>query len=134
MGKYDDIINLPHHQSKKYPQMSSNDRAAQFAPFATLPGLDGELAEAGRLTEDTPELDGNQLTALDSKLAAIVSRIGDNPDVIITCFRRDEKKEGGAYIAREGRLKKFDSFNRRLVLDDGSEISLDEVIEIEERG
>ena len=28
--KYEDIIHLPHHVSKKYPQMPVSDRAAQF--------------------------------------------------------------------------------------------------------
>ena len=45
MEKYDDIINLPHHVSKKYPQMSLHDRAAQFAPFAALTGYDEEVKE-----------------------------------------------------------------------------------------
>ena len=39
MGKYDDIIDLPHFVSKKYPQMSMRDRAAQFSPFAALKRL-----------------------------------------------------------------------------------------------
>ena len=35
---YDDIINLPHHQSRKHPHMSRHQRAAQFMPFAALTG------------------------------------------------------------------------------------------------
>ena len=37
-GKYSDIIDLPHHTSKKHPRMSMEARAAQFAPFAALTG------------------------------------------------------------------------------------------------
>lgn len=40
MDKYDDIIHLPHHVSKRHPQMSMQNRAAQFAPFAAIAGHD----------------------------------------------------------------------------------------------
>lgn len=33
---YEDIINLPHHVSKRHRQMPLAERAAQFAPFAAL--------------------------------------------------------------------------------------------------
>lgn len=45
-NNYDDIINLPHHVSKRHPQMSMLNRAAQFAPFAALTGYDAAINEA----------------------------------------------------------------------------------------
>ena len=44
-GKYDDIINLPHHVSVTHPPMSRANRAAQFSPFAALTGLDDAMDE-----------------------------------------------------------------------------------------
>jgi len=48
MENYDDIINLPHHVSKKHPQMSMWNRAAQFAPFAALTGHDNAIRETAK--------------------------------------------------------------------------------------
>lgn len=44
-SKYDDIINLPHHVSKKHKAMSLESRAAQFAPFAALTGFSDEISK-----------------------------------------------------------------------------------------
>lgn len=52
MGKYDDIINLPHHVSRNHPQMSMHDRAAQFAPFSALSGHSEAIAETARMAEN----------------------------------------------------------------------------------
>ena len=49
MDNYVDIINLPHPVSKKHPQMSMMQRAAQFAPFAALTGYDDAISEATEL-------------------------------------------------------------------------------------
>ena len=43
--EYDDIINLPHHVSKRHPQMSMWNRAAQFAPFAALTGYEDAIKD-----------------------------------------------------------------------------------------
>ena len=50
--KYDDIINLPRHVSKKHLQMSLHDRAAQFSPFAALTGHKAAINETARLTDE----------------------------------------------------------------------------------
>lgn len=65
MGKYDDIINLPHHESTKHPKMPVLDRAAQFLPFAALTGYDAAVKEAARLAENRMEPDGNRKEELD---------------------------------------------------------------------
>ena len=46
--RYDDIIQLPHYQSKTRPHMSLHDRAAQFAPFAALTGHEAAIEETTR--------------------------------------------------------------------------------------
>ena len=53
---YDDIINLPHHESKKHPRMSLEARSAQFAPFAALTGYDETIRETARQTEKRIEI------------------------------------------------------------------------------
>ncbi|MBE6836161.1 MAG: hypothetical protein E7515_07945 [Ruminococcaceae bacterium] len=60
MGKYDDIINLPHHQSEKRPHMSLYDRAAQFAPFAALTGYDQKIEQAGKIAANRTEDEINE--------------------------------------------------------------------------
>lgn len=51
-NKYKDIINLPYHKSKKHPQMSIKDRAAQFGAFAALTGFEEDIEETGKQVED----------------------------------------------------------------------------------
>ena len=55
MGKYDDIINMEHHVSKKHKQMSLHDRSAQFAPFAALVGYDDMVEETAKQKQEEME-------------------------------------------------------------------------------
>lgn len=50
--RYDDIIDLPHHVSRRHPQMELLDRAAQFVPFAALTGWEAMLQETAKRTEE----------------------------------------------------------------------------------
>lgn len=47
---YFDLLYLPHHSSPTRPHLSRSDRAAQFAPFSALSGLDDSIQEATRQT------------------------------------------------------------------------------------
>ena len=44
-SKYSDIIDLPHHVSKRHLQMALSDRAAQFGAYAALRGYDEAVTE-----------------------------------------------------------------------------------------
>ncbi|PST49074.1 hypothetical protein COO72_03850 [Bifidobacterium callitrichos] len=49
--RYDDIIALPHHVSRRHPPMSRRNRAAQFMPFAALTGYDRLIADTAKRAE-----------------------------------------------------------------------------------
>lgn len=129
--QYDDIINLPHHVSKTRPQMSMLDRAAQFSPFAALTGYDAAIKETGRLTDEKVNLSEEEKEALDRKQQILLEKLADHPALTVIFFVPDEKKSGGAYVMKRGKLKKIDEFERLMQLADGTKIPLDDVAEIE---
>ena len=128
---YEDILNLPHHVSKTRPQMSMLDRAAQFSPFAALTGYDDAIKETGRLTDEKIELDEDTKAALDMKQAYLIEMIDEQPEISITYFLPDTKKSGGAYVTVTGNLKRFDEYERLLILTDGKKIPMDDIADIE---
>ena len=129
-GKYDDIINLHHRVSTKRPQMTRSARAAQFAPFAALVGLDDEMDETARLTDTKPELE----EAEKEKINRILLEIRDNPQketaVELTFFRPDGRKDGGAIITVPCTVRRIDEIGRSLILSDRSEIEFENILSI----
>ena len=130
-GKYDDILHLSHPTSKKHPRMPISDRAAIFSPFAALSGHGAAIAETARLTDRRIELDEDTRAELDQKQAALLEHIGERPEVTVTWFQPDGRKEGGAYVTVTGRLKKIDEVGRTLTLLDGTAIPLEDVVGLE---
>lgn len=128
---YDDIINLPHHVSTKHPHMSAIDRAAQFSPFAALTGYGDAIKETARLTGERVELDEYTKDALSDRLQIIADRIKEQLEIVITYFRPDAKKNGGAYITTISTVKKIDEYERVIVMTDGTAIPIDEIISID---
>ena len=130
-GKYDDIINLPRPASRKHPPMPMSDRAAQFSPFAALTGYDEAVMETGRLTNRKRELNDEEIAALNQKLQFLSEHLKEHPTVTVTFFIPDAKKTGGSYATKTRRLKKIDTFERWIQLDDGSKIPINDITNIE---
>lgn len=131
MGRYDDIINLPHHVSKKRARMSMVDRGAQFSPFAALTGYEAVIQESTRLTQSGRELAEGEIAALDEILRELMARIQTRPWAAFTCFQPDARKAGGAYVRVAGNLKRYDAVEHSLVLTDGTRIPLESIVGIE---
>ena len=131
MGKYDDIIGLPHHVSDRRVPMSMIDRAAQFSPFAALTGYEAAIAETGRLTEQRIELDESRRAELDERIRVIQENIRSQPEVTVTYFEPDQRKAGGSYVTITGCVWKVDGYRQAVVLADGMEIPFGEILGID---
>ena len=130
-GKYDAILHLPHHVSKKHPPMPMADRAAQFAPFAALTGYDAVLAETARLTQNPVFLTEESLEELNAQLRRAQARLDEQPGVRLTVYYEDENKAGGRFETVAGNLKKIDCYLGGLVLTDGREIPFFRICDLE---
>ena len=130
MHEYDDIIDLPHHQSERHPHMTMLNRAAQFSTFAALVGYDAQIRETARRTEPRQELDEAYQAELDEKLCWIREHLSDRPEVTIVYFQPDNRKNGGAYLCAVGRVRKIDPFLRTVVFENGQVIAMDDIYEI----
>ena len=105
MGKYDDIIDLPHPVSEKHPHMSMYDRAAQFSPFDALTGYSESIDETARTTDRRLEKspsgreDRRSEGALcQGALCALLRRRGrlfseDNRDILCPGQRTSQKEQ-----------------------------------------
>ena len=129
--QYDDIIDLPHYVSKRHPQMSMADRAAQFSPFAALTGYDAAIVETARQTDQKRELSEEQKQEINRQLNALQARMNTDPAVTVVFFEADARKSGGAYRTITGSAKKIDAYLNVLELTDGTTIPFDDILDLE---
>ena len=107
------------------------ERASQFAPFAALTGHDAAIRETARLTQSKIQLDEDVEMDLDRKHQIIMERISEHPDLTITYFQPDGRKDGGSYQSVTGRVKRMDPYARVMVLTTGLRIPFDNILQME---
>ncbi len=130
-NKYDDIINFEHPTSKKHPRMSLYDRAAQFSPFAALTGYETAVRETARLTAEKHILSDDDIAVLNRKLHIISEKMEEMICVSITYFVPDKNKDGGAYITCSGVIKRIDSNEGKIIMNDNISIPIEDIVQIE---
>lgn len=130
MNKYDDIINLPHYESKTRKRMSLEARSAQFAPFAALTGYDDKVKETARRTDKRIELSDEEYNIINTKLQIIKEHIKEQPEITFVIFVKDKLKEGGKYEEVNGKVRVIDEVNEEIILVDKRKILLKNIYDI----
>lgn len=136
LHRYDDMLDLEHPTSKKHIRMSLLNRAAQFAPFAALTGFDGEVKETARLTDAEIYLTEDAKLEIDTTLQKLMAEIDSHPEIEVTYFSPDAKKEGGSYETTFGKLKKIDTYTGELIffaengIANGTKVQISRILSI----
>ena len=125
--EYEDLLHLPHHVSSTHPQMSRMERAAQFAPFAALTGYDDAVKETARQTQPRIELDEYEQAELNHRLNQALET---HSVVRVTYFVPDCRKSGGSYASVIGIIRKIDTLNQLLSLEDGTRFPIMDILQI----
>ena len=128
--KYDNIINMEHHKSKKHPPMSLYARSSQFAPFAALTGYEDAVTETAREVGNRIEIDEELKNILDGKIQMLSEQLKKKPEITFTYFIPDSSKNGGTYVSKTGVTHKIDTFNQTIILEDKTEIPINDIIDI----
>lgn len=129
-SRYDNIINLPHHTSKRHPPMSRESRAAQFSPFAALTGYDALIAETDRQTDERQALDEDQMAVLNNKIQILIDNITKRPEVTIHYFVPDKLNSGGSVQIMKGNVRVVEPVERVIILTDDKRVPLDYITDI----
>ena len=125
--KYSDIRHMTYPLPSDRKRMSMMDRAAQFSPFAALIGYEETIEETARLTGSRIELDENEKYMLDLRQQQLLQVIEQRPEICVTYFVTDARKEGGQYVTVTGQLRSILPHCRTMTLTDGRVIPLDDV-------
>ncbi len=127
---YDDMLDFPHHVSSVHPQMPVKERAAQFAPFAALTGYGDVIQETGRQTCPKLELSESAQEEIKRKLDWLAAHAGQRPQITVTYFLPDQKKEGGAYVTMSGTVKRVDDVGHVLRFEGGEDVKIADILEL----
>ena len=127
---YDDIINLPRHVSDKHPHMSIHDRAAQFAPFAALTGHSEAVSETARYVDEKIDLGEDAIKEIQDALNYIQEHISQSPQVTITYFVADGRKQGGRYVTETAKVKQLNNLEQSISLENNVIVNFNNIFNI----
>lgn len=114
-----DIYSIKHFEPR-HARMSNEARAAQFAPFSALNGFYERIREKEKIKKTKKILSSDITNMLNDK----IMRLCKGSIIYITYYKNDE------YIKEKCIIKKVDSINKMLVLENRTCIYFKNIIDI----
>ena len=128
--RYDDIKDKTRPRYPDLPPMPIHDRAAQFSPFAALVGYEDAVEETERLTDSRREMLEDEIAELNRQLRELQSRLRERPEIRVTYFIPDRKKDGGRYASKIGNARTIDQYSNAIVFTDGESIPVKDMYSV----
>ena len=128
--RYDDIKDKTRPLYPDLPPMPIHDRAAQFSPFAALVGYEDAVEETERLTDSRREMLEDEIAELNRQLRELQSRLRERPEIRVTYFIPDRKKDGGRYASKIGNARTIDQYSNAIVFTDGESIPVKDMYSV----
>lgn len=128
---YAKILDLPRPEPKSRPRMARLKRAALFAPFAALTGHERAVRDREHRTEERPILSEHMIDRLDQRLRVLTLSDQEDKEIHLEFFKKDPFKVGGEILKIKGMVDKIDLKNRKLHMQGGQIISLDNILVLE---
>ena len=128
--RYDDIKDKTRPLYPDLPPMPIHDRAAQFSPFAALVGYEDAVEETERLTDSRREMLEDEIAELNRQLGDLQSRLRERPEIRVTYFIPDRKKDGGRYASKIGNARTIDQYSNAIVFTDGESIPVKDMYSV----
>ena len=130
MNGYDDIIDLPRHESKTHPRMSLHNRAAQFAPFAALTGYGEVIDEASRDAQTRGLPGADEISELNERLLILEAAQDTRPEVTIKYFASHSGRRGGEYREEKVKVRRVIAGDNLIELTDGRALRFSAIVEL----
>ena len=70
------------------------------------------------------------LPKLNNKLLHIIEHINSKPEITLTYFVKDNKKNGGKYVDKTGIVRKIDMIEQYIQFMDKTKIFIDDILSI----
>jgi len=77
------------------------------------------------------ELEEYDNERLNRKFAELMTILDNHPEITVSYFLPDERKAGGRYTTASGTVKKIDTYEQLLWMDDGTKIPIANIMDID---